>query len=456
MKHLMKYFFPAALIIKISFLPCILNAQKADTQKTIKKSWTLIIHMAADNSLNEAAFYNINQMLNVGSNDNFNIIVQLDTKDAQNNKYTHRYYIEHNNLVIANADDPTTQAMDSGNPQTLISLCAWAITNYPANYYALILWDHGSGILDPIRKRSPRSLNLFHLNATTGMYNLDRTTSLLTLISPDFDDENRGICWDDTTGNYLTNQKLVYALQTVCTNYLHNKFDIIGFDACLMSMLEVGDLIKNYAQFMVGSQESEPDTGWNYQTIFTPLLTQVLDPKNLALTMVNAYQQEYISVIGDYTQSALDLANIDSLENNINTLSTLLIQGLKKQKKNSFSQIIAKSKRTPSCIHFAETSYIDLYTFYDSLTTNLATYTFTAKGRQDPLKKSILTTLSLGKILIEQIAFANAAGQNLARAKGISIYFPDKSIYPSYQLIPFTHNAWFSFLQYYLKKLKYA
>ena len=43
-----------------------------------------------------------------------------------------------------------------------------------------------------------------------------------------------------------------------------NKFDWIGFDACLMGMLEVADVLSPYANYMIASEELEAGSGWNY------------------------------------------------------------------------------------------------------------------------------------------------------------------------------------------------
>ena len=32
-----------------------------------------------------------------------------------------------------------------GDPNTLVAFVQWATATYPANHYALILWDHGNG-----------------------------------------------------------------------------------------------------------------------------------------------------------------------------------------------------------------------------------------------------------------------------------------------------------------------
>lgn len=45
------------------------------------------------------------------------------------------------------------------------------------------------------------------------------------------------------------------------------KLDIIGFDACLMSMHEVGAVLAPYAKYLLGSELLEPGTGWDYTAL---------------------------------------------------------------------------------------------------------------------------------------------------------------------------------------------
>lgn len=45
------------------------------------------------------------------------------------------------------------------------------------------------------------------------------------------------------------------------------KLDIIGFDACLMAMYEVGSVMAPYANYLLGSELLEPGTGWDYSML---------------------------------------------------------------------------------------------------------------------------------------------------------------------------------------------
>lgn len=457
------------------------NEQQNHIRSTIKKPFTVIIYMAADNDLRSFAARNIKQMAAVGSNKYINIVAHLDIRIANNKKITRRYYIEQNQIVHVNAYDQSSQQMDSGQPETLISACKWAITDYPADNYALFFWNHGTGELDPQQGRIINATELFSYNRELQLLELDRSTSILgntdhitrfqdpqnllwlleqdsspascAAIDDDLQTEDpRGICWDDSTGNYLTNQKLDHALQVIRTQYLHNKkFAIIGFDACLMSMIGVGNLIKKHADIMVGSQEVELGTGWNYQKVLEPFLTRNLTKAEFAAHIVHVYEETYNKITNDYTQSAIDLSALAPLEAAVDTLANLLVNALRLQKNKSVYNALHASKNKLLCTHFDEPSYIDLHHFLVNLEQNLKHFSFTDVAQGQTIISGLRQTIAQAKTAIKKAVFANVAGKNLAQAQGISIYFPESRIHSSYANIPFAQqNSWFKLLQKYI------
>ncbi len=416
-----------------------------------QKNWTIIVYMAADNDLRGFAARNIKQMAAIGSNTHVNIVVQLDIRIVGNKKITRRYFIEKDKILHVNADDALSQQMDSGKAETLISCCKWAIENYSAQNYMLIFWDHATGILDPIRGRKINSAELFNFNTTVNKFELDRTKDFFDFINIP-QREQRGVCWDDSTGNYLTNQKLDFALNEICTKLLKGKkFSIIGFDACLMSMIEVAHLIKKYAHIMIGSQEVELGTGWDYKNVLSPFSHSSLDKATFAQHIVHMYEYTYKLITNDYTQSATNLDNIDALENNINLIAHLLLESLKKQQSYSVKNAIKASRNKLLCTHFDEPSYIDLHHLYANLQANLHRFMFNNATEGTMIKKKLSKALEEGQYLIKQLVFANTTGKNLSQAKGVSIYFPDSRIHPSYRKTTFVrNNEWLTFLTQYL------
>ncbi len=428
-----------------------------ECQKAIanKKDWTIILYLAADNDLGPFAVRNIKQMANIGSTSSANVLIHLDIKTVGRKKVTRRFYVEKNKLVQVNVDDPITQKMDSGDPQTLISCFKWASHDFPAQKYALILWDHGTGPLDPVTGRIFNANELFTYNACTNKLELDRSIGFLEYISIVehlSTIEQRGICWDDSTGNYLTNQKLEFALKTICSECLQGKkISMLGFDACLMNSIEIASMAKKYADLMVGSQEVVLGSGWNYQKVLDPFSKGSLTADKFAQHIVYAYDDAYHVVTNDYTQAALNLEGIDTLEQQINSIALILMECLKKQVHGSVKKSIQASRNKRICTHFDEPSYIDLHHFLCNIQQNLGQFKLSNSSEEATLKRNLKQKIEETKKIILATVIANKTGSNLKNATGISIYFPEQRIHSSYKKTAFAAtNYWLSFLTVYL------
>ncbi|MDR3646360.1 MAG: clostripain-related cysteine peptidase [Candidatus Babeliales bacterium] len=421
------------------------NSPTTHEQKNVrnKKNWTLMVYIAADNNLNIFAWGTIRQLAK-GANDNVNIVVQLN--EPGRHKKTERYLIEKNNAILLNKDN--TKKLDSGDPQTLIDFGTWVIQNYPAENYMIVLSDHGSGAIDLDRHLS-RLINpteLFVLNPSNLMLELDRSISFLDFFEKK-EEELRGICFDENFQSYLNNQKLDYAFKKICESQPNFKFNIIGLDACLMQMIEISNLIKPYADILVASPEVELGPGWRYDTLLKPFSTHNLDPVSFAKHIVKAYEQTYIDITNDYTLSAIDLHAVDKLEKNINGVAEILIEIMATQKNGSIKKTVKDCKKN---ISFEEPSYIDLTSFYENLLNNISKFN-NSNTKAIELNKKLETELKEGIKLLKSIILENVRGKNITYSKGVSIYFPEKTIHNSYIKTSFAQtNQWVNLLLHYI------
>lgn len=82
---------------------------------------------------------------------------------------------------------------------------------------------------------------------------------------------------------------------TEAAKSLPNKhFDIIGFDACLMNTLEVAFPLKDIANILVGSEETEPNAGWAYDEMLAALCANPsMNPVDLGKVAVDTYNKSY-------------------------------------------------------------------------------------------------------------------------------------------------------------------
>lgn len=67
--------------------------------------------------------------------------------------------------------------------------------------------------------------------------------------------------------NYPEDGILTMEDLTTSLGQTQSRFDMIGFDACLMGSIEVAQTVQPFARYMVASEELEPGHGWDYQDL---------------------------------------------------------------------------------------------------------------------------------------------------------------------------------------------
>ncbi len=161
------------------------------------------------------------------------------------------------------------------DPNNLTEFLNYGYNNYKASKYSLILWDHGGG---PIY----------------------------------------GYGKDENYLGALTLAKLKQALGN--SSFRNKKLEMIGFDACLMSSVEVADALSDYADYMIASQEVEPGFGWDYS--FLSNVTSKTDVVDMGMSIVDYYGKYYSTSYSTkgITLSLLNLSKIDDVEDKINNL----------------------------------------------------------------------------------------------------------------------------------------
>lgn len=218
-------------------------------------------------------------------------------------------------------------------------------------------------------------------------------------------------------------------------------------------MVEIASQVKNAVNYMVGSEEIEPGPGYNYFSVLSPFLNGNLSVEAFAKHIVNCYAKEYQNSLADYTHSAINVNNIDKLEENIRNVANLLI-GLISYKEINFAEIIRQIRENPNhTTAFYDSDYVDLWHFYKSMIIHIDK--ILAKDEKIKISKvleALKELMTKGALLIQSLVIANTAGSNVPNAKGLSIYFPQNAIHPSYPKTVFAQNTkWLEFLELYLK-----
>lgn len=376
--------------IKLALFLCAILSGLPLWATLAKKPWTFLVYIAADNNLNPDADLNIGQMKQIGSNANVNVLVYLNIKRPGEAKKTQKLIIHKGSVEQVG---PTTSE-DSGSPETLLKALSWALTDFPSDHVLIDLWDHGSGSLN--RNTLPE----------------------------------RGVCYDDTTGHYLTDLSYKHAFdQAVHTLRNGQKLDIIAFDACLMADIEVAYTLQSAFNYLVSSQETVPGAGFNYATVLAPFTTGTLTPEAFSKVLVSSYDNYYKNSGESYTISATNLMKLSGAVSSLNQTSHLLHTLLNNDPQGRIANAIIASTQAPSCPHFTEQTYIDLYSFYTNLYAAAPRMGLTFSNLYN-----LQASLAKAKSLLSQCVFMNAHSKDLPKASGMSIYFPDLSfgIEPSY------------------------
>jgi len=258
-----------------------------------KANWTFMVYLDGDNDLEKSAIKDFLELATIGSDANVNYVVQMDRISDYDSSYgdwtgCKRFYITYNMSPTPGNAIEDIGEVNMGNPDELIEFYNWGIRKYPAENYALILWDHGDG-WSKKRRANKEKETIF-----------------------------KGICQDITNYDLLTTAELKNAIHS-----FHIKPTLIGFDACLMAMIENACALKDTGiEVMVGSEENEPANGWPYDTIAKGLSSNHLwSSKQLASWIVDKY---YESMEKKETQSAIDLNKIDPLLQSLSHFSSTL------------------------------------------------------------------------------------------------------------------------------------
>lgn len=187
---------------------------------------------------------------------------------------------------------------------------------YPATRFFLDLWDHGGGY--------------------------------------------RGVCWDESSGHHLSPHDVETSVASAESN-VKRRVDVVGFDACMMGMVEVCYELKEVTDVVVGSEMVIPSYGWPYTQLMAYLSKDsTVDPYRLGGELVKEY-------VAFYPQSKVQLSAIN--ETSIPNLAISLDNFANALKVNAYAYqgAIAGARSDAQQNFMLGTEgtyfYIDLYNF---------------------------------------------------------------------------------------------
>jgi clostripain len=242
--------------------------------------WTVMLYEDADDPiLEQDMLTDLNEMERAGSSDQVNIVAQVDRykgafKGMGNWSTAKRFYVTQDDDLesIASQELSDLGEVNMADGQTLVDFITWAVQTYPAKRYALIMSDHGAGW--------PGGFS----DEDSGGIGQDR----IALATEIFDGDNLWLM--------EINRALAQARQLTGID----KFDLIGFDACLMAQIEIFTMLQQHAKYALASEETEPALGWAYTKFLNDLnRNPQMDGGTLAKAIVNGYIDKDQLIVDD-------------------------------------------------------------------------------------------------------------------------------------------------------------
>ncbi len=351
------------------------GGEGAGTGGVSGSDWTVMVYLDGDNNLEGNALIDFNEMEAAIANPNTKIIVLFDRCNGENEdqgdwKGTRLYEINHdtdlNRIASKRLSDTTwlglygdeADELNMGSGKTLRDFVSFCSANYPSDHTALILWNHGDGWI-------PASADIPSI-------------------------ESKGIASDRASNeDSLSIKEVASALDG-------QEVDLLGFDACYMSELEVAWELRNSARYMVASEDIEPGDGWEYTELFnrfSGMSGNEKTPEALARCIFESYINSFTGG-SEYTLAVLDLAKMAPLGAAVDALAAE-IKGLG-------PDVVTTARY--GVVNYNYDKCVDLRQFAEVL------------GASAEVRAAIDAALSQAVIL-------NGA-RHLEKACGLSIYFP--------------------------------
>ena len=347
--------------------------------KSTGASWTFLVYMHADNNLEEAGLFDLQEMASVGSANGLNIVVQVDRATGESDGPARNLgNFTSTKRVLVNAGSLTELAdlgeQDMDRAETLADFVKWGVSSYPADRYAIIFWNHGAGW-------------------------------------PGFGGDN-----EPHDADYLSLADITSGLDSGMKSAGLAQFDLIGFDACLMATFEIVMALRSFGEYLLSSEELEPGHGWDYASLQILKDDPSSTPVALGERIIAGFKQQAQQQGQDasITLSLVDLYQAASLFNAVSALATRLRADLAGKASTVAAQRQTTLEFGKSNDPSQSVNTIDLG--------HLATKLGAADGHLKAEADAVVAALS--SAVLHRIH-----GPTTTAATGLSIYFPPAAHY---------------------------
>ena len=275
--------------------------QPPPQQQPELKEWTVLVYSVSDNNLYSYMQTDLDEAERVGSTDEMNLVAETSHQPAGGNVVRMKMIADSSEGLTSPVVQDLGPNRDMAKASNLADTIAWAMKEYPSKHFMIIASDHGGGW--------------------------------------------KGAMSSDTTDSWLNVKDWEAGLKEA-QELTGRKIDVLGFDACLMASAEVATQLQPYADYLVGSEETEGGAGWQYDETLNHktsnhnsrvLAPQVLNyaaatlrqrgslsPEEMAksiVTMAEGHQQDLA------TMSAIDLNKMPAVTAALDNFAGAVLDG---------------------------------------------------------------------------------------------------------------------------------
>ena len=321
----------------------------------------------------------ITEILKVANQpDDVNVVIETGgakcwkTTHGINKSYLERYHVSNKSLVRDSQEAKANMGLSS----TLQSFLTWGVQTYPADRISLILWNHGGAM--------------------------------------------RGVCYDENYGSdSLINSEVKTAVSNTFTSLgrsTSDKFEWIGYDACLMQVQDIAEFNSQYFNYMIASEESEAGAGWDYDNWLDDAYAKKTTP-NILKAIVDSFIVEQggtSSSYNDQTLSYLDLSYMAAYKSAWETMSSSINSLISNYGKNNFQTLMKTCKCYGSDSDCEGYSYFGILDAKDVLNKIKATSAFS----------SALTQITNALTAFSNVVAYSSCGRGAGNSYGLCCFFP--------------------------------
>ncbi|HEY7786491.1 MAG TPA: clostripain-related cysteine peptidase [Pyrinomonadaceae bacterium] len=440
-----------------------------------EKEWTIMIYMAGDNNLAVDMAYAMEQIKEVAASgaESPNLFVYYDGNspaiptlycdfsEPGKPRYVRSYKVP-NKLYAA----PKKENENAADIRSILNFVDWCVNTVEvetdgeisfgrrAQKYALIFSGHSLGFQDIglfKDETSGKSMKMFDFYGV-----LQRMVSTKKQLKELADQ----LKWEGD----------VREIETI--PLLGQKLDLLGFDSCVMGMLEVGYQFNQVAKTMIASEGSVPSAGWTYAKILG-CLTREQNRNVETRKVAELFVKEFVRSQDAYTvggvsvdMAAWDLNRFDELAGAFDALAAILMECFEHEDRiyRQMARVILQVHW--QCQSFMYDQNVDLGDFCELLDRECG-LVIDELGEGDDLE--VLEEVrkrcrSVLKELKKAVILSGFSGGAYQYSNGVSVFFPwSREAYEvsrkNYESLWFAEDAkrqqtsWNDFLKKYLHKV---